>query len=129
MSEERLPYGKQFSPKQVDLGVVLGLAKSHEGDRPAFEAALRASFFDGSAATLSNRETLAMNAFLAVRHYGLITGGSATDPYRLTEIGASLYDLRSQPTTMFEVFAQHIIVDLHGLQLLEVVESLVEPSR
>jgi hypothetical protein len=121
----RLPYGKQFSPEQVELGSALVLAKSHEGDRSAFQEALRTTFFHRDSTTLSNGRTLAMNAFLSIRQYGLIVGGSSTeDPFRLTEVGQSLHDLAGSPAALLEAFAEHILSALNGLQLLEVVESL-----
>ncbi len=35
-----LPFGSEFSPSQIDLGVVLEFAKIHDGDWRAFEASL-----------------------------------------------------------------------------------------
>lgn len=124
MSDERLPYGKQFSPEQVDLRLALELAHDHVGDRSAFELELRKAFFDKRAANLSNRQTLAMNAFLSMRAYGLVQGGDTKEPFHLTDVGDALYKVRKSPAKLLSIFAEHVVNRLHGLQVLEVIESV-----
>ena len=46
MRKSDLPFGSEFSPSQVDLAEFLDLAKSHGGDWKAFEAAVRARYFE-----------------------------------------------------------------------------------
>jgi hypothetical protein len=124
VTDERLPYGKQFSPEQVELGVALDLARTHDGDRAAFQLALRKAFFDKSGSTLANRNTLAMNAFLSMRAYELVGGGDAKQPFRLTQEGQALLKLSASPKKQLARFAEHIVTRLHGVQLLEVIDSL-----
>ncbi len=54
-----LPFGSEFSPSQIDLARAITLAETHGGDWRAFEAAVRAAWFDGHATTDRNRRKLA----------------------------------------------------------------------
>lgn len=123
MPSARLPYGKQFSPTQVDLPTVLEICELHEGDREALQSALRDAFFDDRSASLDNRNKLAMNAFLAMRQYDLVAGGE-DGSYTLSELGRSLRDLTANPAQLYEAMARHILEHLHGLQMIEVIDSL-----
>jgi len=67
-----------------------------------------------------NQTTSGMNAFLSMRHYGLIT---EKDKYSLTEVAEQLLATLSDEE-MIDAFARHILLDLNGLQLVEVVTSL-----
>lgn len=124
MTDDRLPYGKQFSPEQIDLAVILDLAHRHAGDRPGFESAVMQAFFDRKTTSLANRKTLAMNAFLSMRSYGLVEGGDATRALALTAVGRELHRLRRRPRALLDRFAEHILTELRGVQLLEVIDSL-----
>lgn len=124
VTSERIPYGKQISPEQIDLPRLLELAHDNDGDRQAFELSIRHAFFDTRKTSVKNRNTTAMNAFLAMRHYGLIEGGTSSVPFRLTETGQQLHALRGEPAKLLAAFARHILTNLHGLQVLEVIESM-----
>ncbi|WP_146072547.1 hypothetical protein [Arthrobacter sp. 4R501] len=61
-----------------------------------------------------------MNAFLAMRSYGLVIGDKE---YALTALGEDL--LKTQGEQAFhERLGQHILLNLHGLQVVEAVHSL-----
>lgn len=125
MPGARLPYGKQFSPNQVELPLVLELCELHEGDREALQSALRMAFFNDRPISLANRNTLAMNSFLAMRHYGLVAGGD-DGAYTLGDLGKTLREIEpdANSTLLYEAMARHILEHLHGLQVLEVIDSL-----
>ncbi len=129
MTTERIPYGKQISPEQIDLPRLLELAYENEGDRQAFELAIRRAFFDTRKTSVKNRNTTAMNAFLAMRHYGLIEGGTSSTPFRLTETGEQLRRLQGAPAELLAAFSRHMLTNLHGLQVLEVIESMRARGR
>lgn len=118
MPEARLPFGKQISPNQIDLRQALRLVRDIPGDKDALYQALGEAFWPTRPE--KDRKTSGMNTFLAGRHYGLITPG---DDYALTELGKKL--LATETDQEFnDLFAQHILLHLNGLQMLEVVDSL-----
>ena len=118
MSDARLPFGKQLSPKQVDLRTVLGLVRSTPSDKDRLYQAIGNAFWPDR--DDRNRKTSGMNTFLSARQYGLIT---ADDEYSLTELGMRLL-LTETDHDFNALFAQHILFHLNGLQLVEVVDSL-----
>lgn len=130
MSETpRLPYGKQFSPSQgIDLTRVLALAAAHEGDRAAFQRALRSAFFDARSASKSNRDTLALNLFLSLRSYALIEGGERGVPYTLSATGRGIRSIRGKRAKL-DVLAEHILTNLSGMQMLEAISSIQSQGR
>ena len=83
-----LPFGSEFSPSQIDLRRVLELAKEHGGDWPAFEAAVRAAWFDDHDTNDYNRGKLANNTKLGMIAYGIIDRDAA-----LTALGRELLAL------------------------------------
>lgn len=124
-----MPYGKQFSPRQgVDLTQVLDLASAHEGDRTAFQRALRSAYFDARGTSASNRDTLALNLFLSLRSYGLIEGGESGVPFKLSATGHSIRSARGRRKKL-DLLAEHIITNLHGMQMLEVISSTQSQGR
>ena len=46
MAKSDLPFGSEFSPNQIGLQRVLGLAAKHGGNWPVFEDAVRKRYFD-----------------------------------------------------------------------------------
>ncbi|MCI9872785.1 hypothetical protein [Arthrobacter humicola] len=116
MSDERLPFGKQISPNQINLRQALGLVRDNPRNREALHRAIGDTFFTDR----DDRRTFGMNAFLAMRSYGLVTGDKE---YALTALGEDL--LKTQGETAFhERLGQHILLNLHGLQVVEAVHSL-----
>ena len=116
---DRLPYGKQLSPSQVDLRVLLELLRDAGGDRPAFQAAVGKRFFP-KPGDPKNERTSGMNTFLSMRWHGLVAGD---DPYTPTDLATSLLD---EPTdqALVMAFAKHLLLNLNGLQLVETVDSI-----
>jgi hypothetical protein len=70
VSEERLPYGKQISPKQINLRELLEIVREAAPDPKAAHAAIGAEFFP-KPGDPKNEVISGMNAFLAMRHHGL----------------------------------------------------------
>jgi hypothetical protein len=118
MDPGRLPYAKQLSPNQIDLRVLLDLLSAAGGDRVAFQTAVGKRFFPKR--DPKNQFTSAMNTFLSMRAHGLVAGN---DPYTVTDLAI---ELRREPTdsALEAAFAKHLLLNLNGLQLLEVIESL-----
>lgn len=107
-----------MSPEQLDLRELLTLAKAHVGDTKALDAAIGKRFFPR--ADPKSERTLGMNARLSMGHHGLITRGKA---YELTDVADALLKTATDDVLVVE-FAKHILLNLNGLQLVEVVESM-----
>jgi site-specific DNA-methyltransferase (cytosine-N4-specific) len=111
-----MPFGKQFSPRQVSLAQVLEIAHAFGGDCVAFQAKVLERYFAGRP---TSREKLAMNTRIAMQQYGLLE-----DDCRLTDVGKRLYGLREDSMALHEEFARHILLRLHGSQLVQAVQVL-----
>lgn len=114
-----LPFGSEFSPSQIQLPVLLELAKTHGGDWKAFEAAIEARYFSAHRTSKYNRAKLANNTKLGMIAYGLI-GRDA----RLTGLGEQLYALRHRPDELYAELARHILLNLNGMTLVECVRDI-----
>lgn len=112
-----LPFGSEFSPQQVELSRLLRLAHKHGEDWKAFEAAVRAAYFEKNKTSDYNKNKLANNTKLSMRAYGLI----GSEDTRLTDAGKALYELRSDPAALHEAFARHILRDSQGMNLVQCV--------
>ncbi len=117
---DRMPFGKQFSPNQVDLPDLLRLAKSHEGDEGAFKDAIRKRFWVKKGRSDLDSSKLATNTFWAMRDYGLLAGSGA---YAMTEVGNLLVGLVGSPGEMYRAFGLHILTERFGMQLVEVARA------
>lgn len=115
-----LPFGSEFSPSQIDLATVLEFAQQAGGDWRAFEAAVKDRYFSRNPTSDYNRGKLANNTKLGMIAYGIIDRDA-----RLTELGRKLYDLRSDAATLHEELAKHILLNLHGMTLVQCVRDIV----
>lgn len=119
MPRSDLPFGSEFSPEQVDLPRLLEMAVQHKGDWKAFEAAIRAEYFEKRAIDDDNKAKLANNTRLSMIAYGLIER-----EVRLTQIGEELYALREDSEKLYERLARHILLNLNGMNLVQCVLDL-----
>lgn len=116
MKKSDLPFGSEFSPAQIDLSWLLDLAAEHGGDWHAFEAAVREEYFRTPERSEYNQKKLANNTKLSMQAYGIIDGDA-----NLTEFGQELYATRDQPGLLSEGLGRHILLNLHGLNLVQCV--------
>jgi len=116
MPKSDLPFGSEFSPAQIDLPSLLTFAHTCGGDWKAFEAAVRERYFEGYNTNDYNRGKLANNTKLSMIAYGIIDRHAV-----LTDLGRALYALRHNESDLYRLFAQHILLRLHGLSLVRCV--------
>ncbi|MBI2913803.1 MAG: restriction endonuclease [Chloroflexi bacterium] len=119
MAKSDLPFGSEFSPSQVELSEVLDLARRHGGDWKAFEAAVRARYFESYPTSDYNRGKLANNCKLGMIAYGTIDRDA-----QLTDFGERLWQFRDSPHVLYGELARHILVDLHGLALVQTAQDM-----
>lgn len=115
-----LPFGSQFSPKQVDLAEVLEIANRNPGNADAFTEDVRARFFSAHAGgDLHQQREMAKNVRLALRDYGLLGENDA-----LTDVGRDLLGRRANLEDLYSAFARHILLRLRGLEFVNTVRDM-----
>lgn len=122
-----LPFGSEFSPSQISFPKLLELVNENEGDPKSLEASILAEWFSRHAATAEdeaagtyNRAKLANNCKLGLIAYGLIDRDA-----RFTPVGESLYGLRGDEATLYDALARHILLNLHGMTLVQCLQDMV----
>lgn len=128
---KKLPEANEFSPGQVKLRRVLGLAREHGGDRDALVEAIRQSFFASAAASrtdaeerLNQQRTRANNVLIGMKGYGLFDLKDS----RLTSVGGSLADMQDDEE-LAAAFAEHILKTPWNIEVIEAVRSLQARGR
>ena len=121
-----LPFGSEFSPSQIELPAVLHLAKANQGSPRNLEAAILKKYFSKHAKGLAdaqstyNRGKLANNCKLGMIAYGVIDRKA-----RLTDFGLRLYMARTKPKELYELLARQILLNLHGMALVQCIQDMV----
>lgn len=111
-----LPFGSEFSPSQIDLATVLEFANEVGGDWKVFEARIKQKYFENYNTSDYNRGKLSNNCKLGMIAYGLIDRDA-----NLTEFGEHLYSIRENKPLLYETLAKHILVNLHGVNLIQCI--------
>ena len=119
MPKSDLPFGSEFSPSQIDLAEVLDLARRHGGEWRAFEAAVRARYFEKHATSDYNRGKLANNCKLGMIAYEIIDRDA-----NLTPFGEKLWNNRNEPEKLYSLLAKHILLNLHGITLIQTIQDM-----
>ncbi len=114
-----IPFGAQFSPSQIDLSRVIDLCNKYEGNRTELEKAIQQEFFSTKGENAYNQAKLAMNTALGLIAYGIIDRNG-----NLTELGKDLLSLKDNPSQFYKRFAQHILLNLRGLDLVETSQDM-----
>lgn len=121
-----LPEANEFSPGQVELSGVLRLASDHAENRPAIIEALRLAFFASAAARqtdperrLKQQETRAYNVLVGMKGYGLFS----FEGNKLSPLGEALL-AEQDDGQRAEIFARHILLNTHGLEVLQAIQGL-----
>src|SRR5262245_55665380 len=66
-----LPFGSEFTPTTMSLRRLLELAHEHDGNRQAFQRAVRLAYFETRDTSATNKKKLAGNTCIAMSAYGL----------------------------------------------------------
>jgi len=117
MPQSDLPFGSEFSPKQIDLAVLLEIANRCNEDWKAFEAEVKERYFFDYNTSDYNKTKLANNTKLSMRAYGLVSENDTT----LTEAGKNLYVLRAEEAALFKAFAHHILKNCQGMNFVQCI--------
>lgn len=114
-----LPFGSEFSPTTIDLSFVLDLVVQYYADQVSLETALKKQFFNRDTTSENNKRKLAMNLRLSLQAYGLIDTQCC-----LTEFGNHLFSLKADTIRLHEELAKHILLNLHGLTLIQCLKDM-----
>lgn len=123
------PNSSQFSPTQINLAELLLIVKEKQPDREKIKDAIQKRFFQKS-----NDDEIANNTIFALSEYKIINKPKDNIFFaELTPLGESLakkaeLGKADEPMLMemYEELARHILVNLHGLELLQCVDDLVQ---
>lgn len=116
MKEKELPFGTQFSPNVVDLKTLIVQIYASEGKSvKELENEIYESFYAGK------DKSLAYNCKVAITAYGIIETG---DIVKITDFGKELYAHKDNEEVLFTVMAKHILMNLNGLALIDMLRRL-----
>jgi hypothetical protein len=141
MPKSDIPFGSEFSPERgVVLSDLLGILEKFDGERPGFIRAVYERFWskkaDGSARAAGEGKgkeetgdglSFATNTLYAVAQYGLVEIGSTKadrDLLKVTDEGRRLIALRGKPKDLHRAFARHVLIECHGLEVLQTVRDM-----
>jgi hypothetical protein len=116
MPKSAIPMGSEFGPNQIVLAQILKLAQEHTGNGQTFTEAI-ANEYKWPYKT-------AKNTLLSMRKYLLLD-----EDDQLTEVGKSLLTLKSQPDELYAAFARHILLNLHGLDVINAIDTLIKSGE
>lgn len=119
MPKSDLPFGSEFSPKQIDLPSVLEIIAQYQGDKDKLEDVLKNTFFKDNQTNERNKQKLAMNLRLSLKAYQIIDGSNC-----FTDFGKLLHRARKEQETLYSELAKHILLNLHGLTLVQCVQDM-----
>ena len=115
-----LPFGSEFSPSQIELPKALEFAARHGGNWRAFEETVREAWFEEHKTSAYNRAKLANNTKLGMIAYGIIDRDATLTPF-----GQELNDLRNDDDALHDRLARHILLNLHGMTLVQCIRDMV----
>lgn len=118
MAKSDLPFSGQFTPNQVDLPQLLQIIHEYSGSRIDIQQAIGDRFF----VQKDGKNGLAENTFLALRAYKLLTDDESHP--MPTALADKLLELISNENTLYAHFAKHILLNLHGYDLVQVVQDM-----
>ena len=113
-----IPVGTQFSPDLIDLAEFVKVVTAHSGDKAAIQRAIFAPPVHLKRHLIpASRRTAALPLEAAVQ-YSLLT----PQVYEATELTHEL--IRLQGASLYDRFAQHILLQCKGLQVVEAIEQM-----
>lgn len=116
MPKSAIPMGSEFGPNQIVLAQILELAQEHAGNGQAFTEAISNEY--------KWPYKTAKNTLLSMRKYLLLN-----EEDQLTGVGKSLLSLKSQPDELYAAFARHILLNLHGLDVVNAIDILIKSGE
>ena len=117
-STSAIPVGTQFSPALIDLPEFLKAVIAHSGDKAAIQEAIFAPPVHLRRHSIPSSRRAAALPLEAAAQYGLLT----PQTYEATELAQELIKL--QGAVLYDRFAQHILLQCKGLQVIQAIEQM-----
>lgn len=123
--ETDLPFGDVFSPGSLrfsedgpcQLPYVLELTNEYEGEKEAFTREIADIFFEDSSDPMVTAKNVPLG--LGSAGYQLVD-----EDFEFTDIGRTLYELREDEHALYDEFTKHILLNLHGLKVIDIINDL-----
>ena len=120
-----LPFGDAFSPGSLsftddgpcELPYVLKLVEEYQGEEDEFTEIIADKFYSDSSDPMVTAKNVPLG--LGPAGYQLVD-----EDFRFTEIGHELYDLRTDEDELYDRFARYILLELHGLKVMDIINDL-----
>jgi hypothetical protein len=131
-----LPSVNDFSPgapkdNPIDLLTVLSLVEKNTGNFKAQEAAILSRYFANAAAKkvdpkkrLKDQRQMARNVLIGMRSFGLYDHNI----HALTDVGRQIL-AESSPQAANERLARHILKNVHGLEIIKIIDEMQRGHR
>ncbi|HBG74695.1 MAG: hypothetical protein A2X25_11730 [Chloroflexi bacterium GWB2_49_20] len=116
------PNSSQFSPTQTTLPDLLLIVKQFQPDRDKIKQEISNRFFSSSP-----DKNISDNTIYALSEFQLLDKPKDNTSYAtLTPLGESLAEkvIKNQLPEMYNEFARHILLNLHGLELVQCIDDL-----
>lgn len=116
------PNSSQFSPTQTLLPLLLSVVKKAQPLREKIREDIASTFFNKS-----KDKKIPENTIFALSEYKLLEKPTTDITFaQLTPLGELLLEMaeNGQVVEMYRLFADHILLELHGLELIQCVDDL-----
>ena len=127
--DTHLPFGDAFSPAQLDteddlstLSILLDLVAHYRGQSSEFDREIAERFFPDSNDSLTRAKNVRLG--MGPAGYDLVD-----EQFEFTETGQELYEISDDPEVLHNRFARHILLELDGLRVFELIEDLRAAGR
>jgi site-specific DNA-methyltransferase (cytosine-N4-specific) len=114
-SELRIPFTQQFSPEQTPIENILVLLENSKSSSQELKILIANNFFKDKA----DPEKLAGNTIISLKTYGIINKEN-----EITDFCLELISKRNEIDRVYELLAKHILLNMHGIQILETLREM-----
>ena len=113
--ELRVPFTQQFTPEQTPMENLLVLLENSKNSSQEIKALIANNFFKDKA----DPEKLAGNTIISLKTYGIIDKEN-----KITEFCQELISKKNEIERVYELFAKHILLNMHGIEILETLREM-----
>ena len=114
-NELRVPFTQQFTPEQTPMENLLVLLENSKNSSNDIKILIANNFFKDKA----DPEKLAGNTIISLKTYGIINKEN-----KLTDFCLELISKKNEIERVYELFAKHILLNMHGIEILETLREM-----
>jgi len=116
--KSEIPVGTQFAPTLINLPEFLKAVVKHSGNKGAIQKAIFQAPVHQKRTSVPTSKRTASLPLEAAAQYGLLTPKT----YQTTNLAKQL--IKQSKKKIHKNFAKHILLNLHGLQVLDAIEQM-----